>query len=184
MPQIDPSRSEFGALRVICSCEACREPCLHMPGFLIPSDLDRLRRAQGVHAAATLEEDLAWCRVSLRASPGALAIREGRTFRIPTLVPATRDDGACAFLMDGIGCGIQDDSPFGCAFFARCRTGLESAMECGLAEDGLRAVMREWARDDVEESRYCVIWTVLAGEGLVAEAPEIRRARMVRSGPK
>lgn len=33
---------EFAFARTVCSCRLCRLWCEHMPGFLVPSDLDRL----------------------------------------------------------------------------------------------------------------------------------------------
>ena len=42
LPLRDPSRTEFGFARSICACPACRVFCHYVPGFLVPSDLERL----------------------------------------------------------------------------------------------------------------------------------------------
>ena len=83
LPVIDPGRTEFGYARSVCACADCTAGCHHLPGYLVPADLDRIR----VHLAPDADL-LTWARGSLLASPGALVARGGKVFRIPTLVPA------------------------------------------------------------------------------------------------
>jgi hypothetical protein len=44
LPTIDPARSEFGFERTVCACPECTHCCRHIPGFLIPADLDRIHQ--------------------------------------------------------------------------------------------------------------------------------------------
>lgn len=85
--------------RTICSCDTCVE-CCHRPGHLIPADLQHFD-----------EKDLV-------ASAGALVRNalSGRTYRIGTITPKTKEDGSCVFLKDNR-CTVHEKAPFGCAFF-------------------------------------------------------------------
>src|ERR1700720_4343742 len=61
-----PVRTEFGFQRTTCACELCSFWCRIMPGFLVPSDLQRL---------CPPDADLmAWAREHLRASKGFTVI--------------------------------------------------------------------------------------------------------------
>ena len=80
-------RTEFGVPRTHCSCKTCKLNCLVMPGCLIPSDLDRM--------IPRTTDPFRWAESNLLASPGAVAMKNGKLFRIPTLVPATKADGSC-----------------------------------------------------------------------------------------
>src|SRR5208337_1439820 len=66
------SRTEFGLERTACGCGACVTNCRFMPGFLIPSDLERMIPA-GV-------DPYLWADKNLLASPGALVMKDGETF--------------------------------------------------------------------------------------------------------
>jgi hypothetical protein len=170
LPVVDPARTEFGFCRTRCDCRECTRSCEHLPGYLVPADLERLHR----HLAP--DQDLhAWAQGHLRASPGALVLRHGRTFRIPTLVPARRPDGACVFLTATGRCAIHAVSPFGCAFF-------DSHMAPGEADRrskrGLQAVLEAWDSGGA----YARLWVALAGEGLVAPPPEVARLRLRQAG--
>jgi hypothetical protein len=132
-----------------------------MPGYLIPSDLDRMKPAG--------QDVFAWAEQNLLASPGALVSRNGIAFRINTLVPAKKRDGSCINLRDGL-CQIHAIAPFGCAFFS-CRDGLESY---GLSAKGLHAIMR----DKEALGLYRQIWLHLDSKGLRSQAPEVLRKRM------
>src|SRR5215469_8456673 len=133
LPVIDPGRTEFGYPRSGCACPDCTAGCRHLPGYLIPADLDRLR----AHLAPDAEL-LSWARGCLLASPGALVARGGELFRIPTLVPARRPDGACQFLTEADACAIHAVSPFGCAFFDTHLAGAEANARSAA---GLKAVL-------------------------------------------
>lgn len=86
--------------RTVCACPACVAYCTSRPGYLIPSDLDRIP----------------WLD-RLRASKGALVgTRDGRRWRIGTITPAM-DGGRCVFLDAEDRCTIHAQAPFGCAYF-------------------------------------------------------------------
>jgi hypothetical protein len=129
-----------------------------MPGFLIPADLGRMIPL-GV-------DPLTWAESNLLASPGALVARGTRVFRIPTLVPAVKRNGACIHHVDGM-CAIHDVAPFGCAFFD-CKT-----RDYTLSHRGLLQI----AGADVE-SPYIQIWRHLRSKGLKSRPPETARAAM------
>jgi hypothetical protein len=169
LPVVDSTRTEFGFCRTQCACRACTQNCRHIPGYLIPADLDRMHR----HLAP--EQDLRdWATQHLLASPGALVVRDGRALRIPTLVPTRRRDGVCVFLTTDGQCSIHAVSPFGCAFF-------DSHMpdsECDRrSKRGLGTVLSAWKTGDI----YARLWIALAGDGLVAAAPEVARQQLRQS---
>jgi hypothetical protein len=152
-------RTEFGVARSECACEGCTVNCRFMPGFLIPSDLGRM--------IPVTADPFAWAVENLQASPGALVARDGRTFRIPTLVPASRSDGSCIHLRDGR-CNIHAVSPFGCAFF-----GCGAAGGPALSGTGLRTIAAAGVG-----SLYHRLWRHLKSRGRVARSPEEKRAAM------
>jgi len=152
-------RIEFGMPRTSCSCRECRRNCLYMPGFLIPTDLDRMI-PQDV-------DPFEWADINLLASPGAIVIRAGQLARIPTLVPATKPDGSCIHYRQHR-CQIHDTSPFGCAFFD-CSG--DPAQE-QLSHIGIRAVCVSL------DSLYARIWLHLWNAGRRQDGPEVIRERM------
>ena len=83
-----------------------------MPGYIIPSDLDRIRRF-----LATDELLMDWAMAFLRASPGAVVMAQGRLHRIRTLVPARGPTGACVHLAADHRRTIHSVAPYGCALF-------------------------------------------------------------------
>jgi hypothetical protein len=169
LPVVDPARTEFGFCRTRCDCVECRRSCRHIPGYLIPADLER------IHQHLAPEQDLgAWAKEHLLASPGAVVMRSSRTFRIPTLVPARRADGACMFLTPAGHCAIHAVSPYGCAFFDSHMASTEADRR---STRGLQAVLEAWEAGDV----YAQVWLTLAGERLVALPPEVARQQLRRS---
>jgi hypothetical protein len=166
LPVIDPYRTEFGFARTVCSCRECTLNCRHLPGYLIPADLERL------HQQLAPDEDLTtWARRHLLASPGALVVRRGQVVRILTLVPARRPDGACTFLTDDDRCAVHAVAPFGCAFFDAHQSGAEADRR---STRGLQAVMEAWDAGDT----YARLWVTLAGAGLAATPPEVARRQL------
>jgi Fe-S-cluster containining protein len=166
LPVINLIRTEFGFGRTVCGCHDCTLNCHHLPGYLIPADLERMHR----HLAPG--EDLAaWAHRYLLASPGALVLRQGQPCRIPTLVPARRTDGACIFLTDTNQCAIHAVSPFGCAFFDFHMRQTEADQR---SKRGLQAVLEAWDAGDP----YAQLWVILAAAGLVAPAPEVARQQL------
>lgn len=163
LPIIDHGRREFNSPRTICSCDPCTHYCLHLPGYLLPSDLTRIKQ----HLAPDLDL-FAWAREHLLASPGAVVMQRGCLFRIPTLVPARREDGACHFLTSDRKCSIHAVAPFGCAFFDSHQKRQESDR---LSSLGLHVILEAWRTGDT----YAQIWIELDKAGLRAPAPEACR---------
>jgi hypothetical protein len=156
------TRIEFGVERGEgCACRTCRRNCMFLPGFLIPSDLERMIPAG--------EDPFKWAEVNLLASPGAIVMKDGRTFRIHTLVMASKDDGSCIYYVQRR-CQIWETSPFGCAFF-----GCDSKDQHRLSQEGLMEVFLSWREP---ASLYARIWQHLWDSGRQAEPPEEKRARM------
>jgi hypothetical protein len=156
-------RVEFGAERVSCSCRECRRNCMFMPGFLIPSDLDRM-----IPPGA---DPLQWAEINLLASPGTIVSKDGEIFRIPTLVPATKPDGSCIHYQRR-GCAIWENSPFGCAFF-----GCGAQDEDRLSHLGVNKIYLAQADP---ESLYNRIWHHLWDLNKRQEPVEAIRERMNR----
>jgi len=127
----------------------------------VPSDLGRMI-PEGV-------DPFAWAETQLLASPGAVAMRDGKKFRIHTLVPAVKADGSCIHFENGL-CAIHEVAPFGCAYF-----------DCGpdpryeASRDALIAIMRE-----PPDGLYNRIWRFLSKHGLEQQGPEVLRQRMVK----
>jgi hypothetical protein len=150
----------------VCPCGECVRNCRHIPGYLIPADLDRIRQ----HLAP--DGDLrAWALEHLLASPGALVLQRGQALRIPTLVPARRPDGACLFLTAESRCAIHAIAPFGCAFFDAHQPAGEADRRSSL---GLRTVLEAWRRADL----YALVWLELHRAGLQAPPPEACREQL------
>ena len=104
------NRTEFGFDRTICACDECVTYCSHLPGYLIPSDLDVISSHLGY------DDVVQFAMENLLASPGA-TISDGKTtIQIPTLTPKRMPDGACKFLRNGK-CTIHAHAPYACAFF-------------------------------------------------------------------
>ncbi len=166
LPVVDPARTEFGFSRTQCCCPDCTRNCRHIPGYLVPADLERLH-----HHLAPAQDLKTWATQHLLASPGALVMRHGRVFRIPTLVPARRPDGACLFLTPTGRCAVHAVSPFGCAFFDAHMAHLEADRR---SHHGLQAILEAWSDDAL----YAQVWASLAANGLVAPAPEVTRRQL------
>lgn len=157
-------RTEFGWPRTTCDCKACQMNCRFMPGYLIPADLERM--------IPPGELPLTWAESNLLASPGALVIKDGKRFRIPTLVPAVREDHSCIHLLEGR-CNIHEVSPFGCAFFD-CQSSRSR-----LAELGLIVLYEAWESYNTGgKSLYCSIWKHLYKQDKVQQRAEVLRNLM------
>jgi hypothetical protein len=115
----------------------------------------------------TEAEKIEWARVNLLASPGALVVKDGVMFRIPTLVPAARPSGKCIHLTADEKCAIHDSSPFGCAYFS-CSSILQGDFY-HLSNLGLTAVLQAQLNP---VSLYYQIWHALWEEGKRAMKPE------------
>lgn len=133
--------------RTSCDCVSCRVPCRHMPGCLVPGDLENIANHQG-HTEDMRQGKLEWITESFRASDGAKVIYQGMALHVPTLVPAHKEDGSCVFLNEEGHCSIHSVAPFGCAYHD-LHMGLQDANErsnaavlsqmADIAEEGLLA---------------------------------------------
>jgi Fe-S-cluster containining protein len=166
LPLTDPARTEFGFQRTVCSCLECTLNCRHIPGYLIPADLERIKN----HLAADANL-LGWAKQHLLASPGALVAANGMVFRIPTLVPARATSGACIFLTDDDRCAIHPVAPFGCAFFDAHMPKSEADRR---SRHGLEDIYKAWVKGD----EYGQVWLALDREGLQAPSPEQCRQQL------
>jgi len=168
----DPGRTEFGFSRTLCGCAGCVRSCLHIPGYLIPGDLERIRQ----HLAPN-EDLLPWAQNHLLASPGALVLQRGHLCRIPTIVPARRSDGPCFFLTAENRCRIHVVAPFGCAFFDSHQPSPEADRR---SKRGLQAILEAWRQGDV----YAEVWLALHEGGRRAPSPEVCRQQLRQAWEK
>jgi hypothetical protein len=137
-------RTEFGFERSACGCERCAVFCRYMPGYLIPSDLERLIPPEA--------DALAWAKVHLRAvmpGPGGM----------PNLVPAQKRNGHCHWYEEGK-CLVWQNSPYGCAFFDQ---------HMSFEEHDRRNQAGRAARQEAFEQNalYARLWQALKEAGLV-----------------
>jgi hypothetical protein len=125
-----------------------------MPGFLVPSDLQRLC-PPGVDL-------LAWAKENLRASQGFVIVnpKTGAKVQIPSLVPAKQANGHCHWLQSDGHCAVHENAPFGCAFVDQHMKDREAHK---------RNVAGRLARleDFAAAGPYSQVWQMLMKEGLV-----------------
>ena len=139
----------------------------------MPSDLSRLHEKFLGRFVQSPQVDLEdWAKANLLASPGALVAKDGRAFRIRTIVPATKPDGSCHWLLDDGRCAVHADAPFGCSFTKVCEP--DPSLGTAVTTAGLKAIMQDW----IDRGPYSQLWTLLWETGLRAEAPEVKRDRM------
>ena len=147
-----------------------------MPAYLMPQDLEgylqKLIPREGVSTAMWLNYNSA---DNLLASEGTLikmidrrtgAVTEAR---IPTLVPASKDDGSCVHYRDGK-CGVHKHSPTGCKMFNACAEDREADKQEEVAKEYQMQLMRTWINHSngsasEEEEFYCRLWQILWDEG-------------------
>jgi hypothetical protein len=166
LPVLDPTRTEFGFERTRCACPECTRCCHHILGYLMPADLPRIA---AFHRPGL--DLFVWARLFLLASPGALVARKGVVYRIPTLVPARRPDGACIFLTEADSCSIHPAAPYGCAFFDAHMTAAQADHR---SSQGLRAFAHAWQAG----TPYGAIWQMLYQAGRIAPLPEQARQQL------
>jgi len=171
MPPAANARTEFGFTRTICACAECVNNCRHLPGYLLPADVERIRRLLKYRNAVEFAFQY------LFASPGAIVMQAGRVFQIPTLVPRRKQDGSCIFLDENNRCRIHEVSPFGCAFFDAHQS---DAVANNRSSHGLQEVARHWAVRPFSHA-YTLIWRMLDAADLRAIPAHIARARMAES---
>ncbi len=158
-------RVEFGFTRTACSCDEDVVNCYFVPGYLIPDDLSRLADHLNVESIFNLARDY------LLASPGPIVgLNTGETFRIPTLVPARRNEGGCRFLGDNDRCSIHAVAPFACAFADVHLPGEEVDRR---SASGLRAIMHDHRTNGI----YSQCWMYLFQRQQLA--PDVVQQRML-----
>lgn len=152
--------------RTFCDCQKCKAACRHMPGMLAPGDIDRIGDYLGIQPGAYAD----FVTRNFRASDGALVVKDGRPMRIPTIVPATKEDGSCVFLTSDGRCSIHPVAPFGCSRFNVCaeRTPEDDA-RCGAC---LQAI--------ITSPDYVFTWGFLQEEGCTT-GPVIERRERLRA---
>ena len=157
-------REEFGFRRNVCACRKCTLWCEHVPGALVPSDLDRL--------IPSGDDPFRWAEEHLLASPGFRIMSPfGEILvQIPTLVPKRQENGHCDWLQNGL-CSVHADSPFGCAFYRQCQQSAQQAES--------RSIAARLAREKAfqEGSLYAQIWHHLwnAGQQELTTLENIKR---------
>lgn len=156
-------RIELGFARTTCDCKTCSVFCEHMPGFLIPSDLERL--------IPVGEDPFAWAEEHLRASYGSFVPSGGVVKVTPSLVPAKAVSGHCHWLKEGR-CAVHENAPFGCAFLDQHMTDRE-AEKRSKAGRGAR-----WD-DFVDDGLYSRIWQHLAERGLMYRTGQEDRLKVI-----
>ena len=100
---------------------------------------------------------------------------DGRTFRIPTLVPQRGIEGACKFLREGK-CGIHAVAPYGCAMFDVHQSHAEANRR---SARGLQEIACEWAMG--AGSIYVCLWKMLDAAGVRSVPPEVARKRLAEA---
>lgn len=160
------TRTEFGFERNECACAECLAYCVHMPGNLIPADLEVISSHLGYSDLVQFAVE------NLLASPGAIVSDGKKLIRIPTLVPRRGPDGACKFLHDNQ-CSIHAHAPYSCAFF---HAGQDQGEADRRSIRGLQAIAHEWSTGGL----YARLWVLLHSRGLVAPSPVEARERMRR----
>jgi Fe-S-cluster containining protein len=140
-----------------------------MPGSLAPGDLQRISDYLGVtpdqekYPGKLLPEFMN----NFVASEGPLVKRDGEYKRIPTIVPAQKDNGRCVFLSSKDECTISPVAPFGCSQFNTC-DGEEHAI-CSTTKFNalLNSIMSDVG--------YLIWWAWLKAQGKVAAPMKDRR---------
>lgn len=154
--------------RSVCDCKSCVTCCEHMPGVLIPGDLELILDYQQAR-----ENPTAWLLHNFQASEGATAMVVGpagpRVIKIPTIVPRLTETG-CIFLKEGK-CTIHAVSPFGCSF-TDVHKGMEEADTISRA---MGIAQMEAHRDG---DSYAQAWKVLADAGKMAPPLRDRRGKL------
>jgi hypothetical protein len=148
----------FGNLkRNICSCEQCKSYCKTMPGYATYKDI--LNIYQYYNPAITFTN---WIKLCFLASPGAIVMKGGKIFRIPTIVPArSKKTGHCIFFTPKEKCSIHDFSPFGCRYF-----------DCKQTKEEGDKISKIGLNNIINEPEYTKIWITLNTYNLISPPPE------------
>lgn len=151
--------------RTACDCEQCVTCCVHIPGSLIPGDLERIAEHLG------REPDTRFKTEFFNASDGAKIIvwdeSGAHPMQIPTIVPKLTKKG-CIFLKDRK-CTIHEVAPFGCAYVDPHMSKEDGDLRC-------RAAVEAQAADWVVSGPYSRMWSLLDVNGHRAIPITERRA--------
>lgn len=169
MRPVEGERMEFGFIRTKCACPDCTINCRHIPGYLVPADVERIARHLGYKNLGEYAYE------NLLASPGATVMNAaGQVSQIPTLVPQRKADGSCKFLDAEGRCTIHAVSPYGCAMFDAHMPNDEADRR---SRRGLQDVACAWS-GRAGTKPYAVIWKLLYTIGLRAAPPHLARMEM------
>ena len=159
-------RSQYGFERTSCSCRRCTISCEHVPGALCPDDLQAMAAHLGYRDVA------AFAKENLVASEGVevTVAATGEKVSLRTLVPASKADGSCKFLLDGR-CTIHAISPYGCAFIDAHQSDDEYAVRAD-------ALYRALFDDLNSDGLYVHTWRELESMGRTASPLAERQARL------
>ena len=105
-----------------------------------------------------------------QASDGAVAMRQGKVFRIPTIVPKLTENG-CVFLDEDDRCKIWEHAPVGCSHFDVHQTAEEANR---ISQWALRANMMAFEAED----HYARVWHWLWDIGKVPPPVAERREKL------
>lgn len=100
--------------RTFCDCRRCKAFCRTIPGDLAPGDIERIARYLGVEPSDEFIEQ------NFLAAEGRTVNRDGTEKKVPTIVPAQREDGTCVFFTSDERCAIHQVAPYGCSKFNYC----------------------------------------------------------------
>jgi Fe-S-cluster containining protein len=116
--QLLQQQVDGGLKRTFCSCEICKENCKIIPGYLIPNDLNAIYNFMNPTV-----KFIDFIKLYFLASPGAIVMKDGNIFRIPTIVPArNKKTNYCIFFTKDEKCFIHKVSPYGCRYFDHSQT--------------------------------------------------------------
>jgi Fe-S-cluster containining protein len=163
-------RTQFGFTRSVCACRACTLNCEHIPGSLVPDDVERMAKALGYTDVAK------FARENLLASKGAkvMNLNTREVYYIPTIVPQVKADGSCKFLTADKKCSIHEVAPWGCAFF-------DVHEDDGTAHHKSAVSLRVIQENHQREGDYSLLWFYLLSLGLKAPPLEEQRANLHRA---
>ncbi len=158
-----------------CSCQKCVAACKSMPASLGVGDLVPLAEHLGVAGHLCDPEALAEAFDGvLEASEGALVVKDGRAFYVPSLVPATTASGVCVFLDERDRCRLHGTGakPQGCREFNVC------AVRSPEEDEKIRRQLSAICLDFASGGEYGRLWNAVMRLGNKAQPLLSRRARL------
>lgn len=151
--------------RNICDCKICKENCKIIPGYLAPDDCVAIYGY--LNPAVSFVK---FTKLFFLASPGAIIMKGGELYRIPTIVPArNKTTDHCIFFTNDEKCSIHPVAPFGCRYFAHFQSGEEAD-----------AITKVGLYNIIISLSYAKLWDELWKNDLRAKPPEELRKRFVR----